>query len=245
MSMAARFEEQIDKIAKEPEYSSSRKRGTLFHHLLKYQNQKQLPKQALVREVFALFEAGSENTANACYVGTYYALKNHSIHKRLFEELCEAWSDEDKPMPYTALEKLPYLTAFIKETLRFSSGPIHPIPRVVGPTEHTICGLKIPPGTIVGMSRLFLYMDPSVFPEPYNFNPDRWLGENPTEMMLDVDLFDREPRLCLGSQYARATTKLMTQIHSFSKPSMVRTISHFRKHLSQTRYEVCRLWRYN
>ncbi|KIK58238.1 hypothetical protein GYMLUDRAFT_700474 [Collybiopsis luxurians FD-317 M1] len=45
------------------------------------------------------------------------------------------------------------------------------------------------------MSQLFLHMNPSVFADPRNFNPDRWLAEDTTEMMLDLSPFSKGPRI--------------------------------------------------
>jgi len=155
----------------------------------------------LIDEAFALVGAGSDTTANTCNVGTFYALKNEEIRQKLTEELREAWPDKDRPMSYVALEKLPYLTAFIKESLRFSIGVVHPLPRVVGRTTPEIGGLKLPAGTIVEMSALFLHMNPETFPDPYAFNPDRWLTEN-SKMALDLAPFSKGPRICIGLNLA-------------------------------------------
>ncbi|KIK58237.1 hypothetical protein GYMLUDRAFT_700480 [Collybiopsis luxurians FD-317 M1] len=202
LELNARFERQIDRIIQDPDSVSGFEHRTVFHYLLEQKGRERLSKQILNFEAFLFIGAGSETTASACYVGTFYALKFPSIRKRLFEELCEAWPDPDRPMPYAALEKQPYLTAFIKETLRLALGVIHPLPRVVGSATPTIGGLKIPPGTIVEMSQLFLHMNPSVFPDPHDFNPDRWLAEDTTEMMLDLSPFSKGPRICLGLNLA-------------------------------------------
>ncbi|KAF9077869.1 cytochrome P450 [Rhodocollybia butyracea] len=146
-------------------------------------------------EAFILVAAGSDTVGNTCYVGTFYALKYPSIRQKLKEELEEAWVDKDRPMSYTALEKLPYLTAFIKEALRVSLGVMHPLPRVVGPSTTKIGGLKIPPGTVVAMSVKFLHTNPDVFPDPYTFNPDRWLAQDTSELLLDLAPFSKGPRI--------------------------------------------------
>ncbi|KAF5387489.1 hypothetical protein D9757_006551 [Collybiopsis confluens] len=193
--LTGRYERQINRIMKDPDSASTAEHKTVFHHLLDSRDQKPLSQQSLVHEAFTLVGAGTETTASACTVGTYHALKDGSIRQRLFEELRDAWLDADRPMSYAALEKLPYLTAFIKETLRFSIGVIHPLPRVTGPETPMIGGVKIPKGTVVEMSQLFLHMNPDVFPNPYNFNPDRWLVEDTTDMMLDLVPFSKGPRI--------------------------------------------------
>ncbi|KAJ4475676.1 cytochrome P450 [Lentinula aciculospora] len=203
VEMSAQYERQIDYLTNNPEDFSKVENETIYHHLLHPKVRERPSKTALIQEAITLVGAGSDTVGNACTVGTFYALKNPAIYQKLVEELCEAWPDKDRPLSYTTLEKLPYLTAFIKETLRFSIGVIHPLPRVVGPATPEVGGLKLPPGTIVEMSTLFLHMNPDVFPDPTTFNPDRWLDENSTnEMMQDLAPFSKGPRMCLGINLA-------------------------------------------
>ncbi|KAF9077833.1 cytochrome P450 [Rhodocollybia butyracea] len=198
LKMKLGWERQIDSLIKNPEALSMAEHETVFHHLLEPKDQERPSRSSLVDEAFVLVGAGSDTVGNACYIGTFYALKYPSINRKLKEELEEVWVDKDRPMSYTTLEKLPYLTAFIQEVLRFSIGVIHPLPRVVGPSTPEIGGLKIPPGTTVEMSTMFLHMNPDVFPDPYTFNPDRWLVEDINEMMFDLASFSKGPRICLA-----------------------------------------------
>jgi len=202
LDMKTGFERQIDKLINNPASFDNVDHETVYHHLLEAKGPKHSSRSLLVDEAFGLIGAGSDTTANTCNVGTFYALKNEEIRQKLTEELREAWPDKDRPMSYVVLEKLPYLTAFIKESLRFSLGIVHPLPRVVGPTTPEIGGLKLPPGTIVEMSTLFLHMNPEIFPDPYTFNPERWLAEDTSKMTLDLAPFSKGPRICLGLNLA-------------------------------------------
>ncbi|KIK65024.1 hypothetical protein GYMLUDRAFT_160341 [Collybiopsis luxurians FD-317 M1] len=195
----ARYEQQIDNFIKNPEDLTTAEHETIYHHLLLPKDPELRPSRtSLVHEAFVLVSAGSDTVAHTCTVGTYFALQDRSVCSRLVAELKEAWPDKDKPLSFTALEKLPYLTAFIKEALRMAIGTMHPMPRVVGDKTPEISGQNIPPGTIVGMSQYFMHMNPEVFSDPYTFNPDRWLVENTSEMMLDFVPFSKGPRQCLA-----------------------------------------------
>jgi len=201
--MKAGYERQVDCFLNNPEaLSTIAEHETIFHHLLEPKNQERPSRSSLLDEAYILVGAGGDTVGNACTIGTFYALKYPSIHQRLKEELEEVWFDKDRPMSYATLEKLPYLTAFIKEVLRFSTGVVHPLPRVVGPSTPKIGGLKIPSGTIVEMSTTFLHMNPDVFSDPHTFNPDRWLVEDTNQMMLDLAPFSKGPRMCLGMNLA-------------------------------------------
>ncbi|KIK54818.1 hypothetical protein GYMLUDRAFT_249166 [Collybiopsis luxurians FD-317 M1] len=199
----ARFEQQVDNFISNPEDMTTAEHETIYHHLLLPKDPELRPSRtSLIHEAFLLVGAGSDTVGHACTVGTYFALQAHSIRSRLVDELKEAWPNKDRPLSFTTLEKLPYLTAFIKEALRMSIGVIHPLPRVVGDETPEINGQNIPPGTIVGMSQYFMHMNSEMFNDPSTFNPDRWLVENTGEMMLDLVPFSKGPRQCLGLNLA-------------------------------------------
>jgi cytochrome P450 len=198
------LDSQVDRILKNPESLASVDHETVYHHLLvpKLSIRERLSRTALKDEACLLVQAGSDTVGNTAHIGTFYVLKDKRIHDKLVEELCKAWPDKELPMSYEVLEKLPYMTAFIKESLRFSYGAIHPTPRVVHHNTPEIGGLKLPPGTVVEMSSYFMLMNPDVFTDPHVFNPDRWLAEDINEIMHDLVSFGKGPRICLGQNLA-------------------------------------------
>ncbi|KAJ4483055.1 cytochrome P450 [Lentinula edodes] len=204
VDLKVRYEGQVDKLIDDPSALLAVEHETVYHHLLEPKDKQQRPSRtSLVHEAFTLVGAGSDTVGNACTIGTFYALKYPSIRQKLMDELFEIWPNADRAISYVTLENLPYLTAFIKETLRFSLGVVHPLPRVVGSATPEIGGLKLPPGTIVEMSHLLLHMNPEAFPDPRTFNPDRWLLEASTSKMgLDFAPFSKGPRICLGMNLA-------------------------------------------
>lgn len=104
------------------------RRRTIFHNLLDPElNQSALTAEDLVEEAFSLCVAASDTTGNAMSVATYHVLNNPSIYKNLTSELRTAFPDPNTKLDYTTLEKLPYLTAVIKEALRFVFPCSHPL----------------------------------------------------------------------------------------------------------------------
>ncbi|KAK7060348.1 hypothetical protein VNI00_001113 [Paramarasmius palmivorus] len=198
------FEERIETYMNDASELELVEHETIYHHLLappkgpgsRYTRPS---KQSLVSEAFTLISAGSETVAGACTVGISHALRNPATVKKLVNELQEAWPDRDAHVDYTVLEKLPYLTAFIKECLRCSHGVVTPLPRIVGPGDATIGGYHIPRGTIVEMSCVFLHWNPDMFPNPLEFSPERWLQPNSREIETQyLVAFSRGPRTCVG-----------------------------------------------
>jgi hypothetical protein len=71
---------------------------------------------------------------------TYHVIADRAVYARLRKELIDAFPDPEAALDCTALEKLTYLTAVIKETLRISYGTVFPVPRVVPAGGMTLSG---------------------------------------------------------------------------------------------------------
>ena len=54
--------------------------------------------------------------------------------------------------------------------------------------------------TPVGMTMMNVLHDPSIFADPYTFNPERWLGEESEVERLDKFMvaFGKGSRMCIG-----------------------------------------------
>lgn len=68
----------------------------------------------------------------------------------------------------------------------------------------------IPAGTPVSITTLSVHTDESIFPNPYTFIPDRWLGPEGTARRKYQMAFNKGGRRCLGIELARAELYLTT-----------------------------------
>jgi Cytochrome P450 len=121
---------------------------TVYHQLLNkevYRANTVPSAGSLYEESQALMFGGGDTTGHALMVGTFHLIqKQPRVHKRLREELLDAWSQlEDEPT-LRSLEKLPYLTAVIKEALRMDSGVVSGLARVVPDGGASIDGTIVP-----------------------------------------------------------------------------------------------------
>ncbi|KAK7044203.1 hypothetical protein VNI00_007923 [Paramarasmius palmivorus] len=117
----------------------------LDEHLTNSTNRWNVPYREMIDECVQLQFAGSDTVGNTCMVGTYHLLKEPSALTKLRKELVQAWPDLEIPQSYETLEKLPYLSAVIKESLRLSLGAVTPLPRVVESPGAIIAGYEVPP----------------------------------------------------------------------------------------------------
>uniref|UniRef100_A0A0W0G8S8 Benzoate 4-monooxygenase cytochrome p450 n=1 Tax=Moniliophthora roreri TaxID=221103 RepID=A0A0W0G8S8_MONRR len=159
-------------------------------------------KEYLISEGVDLRAAGSETVSNTCTIGARYLVRDDRVRGKLVEELETAWPDKGNSMPLERLEKLPYLTAVIKESLRLSYGAVTPVHRVVPDSGAVIAGHPIPPGTIVSIASPFVHMNPDIFHDPAQFRPERWLEDKDHRLDRYLVSFGKGPRSCLGINLA-------------------------------------------
>ncbi|KAJ9216495.1 hypothetical protein DTO166G4_2083 [Paecilomyces variotii] len=179
-------------------------RITLFRHIINSDlPASELADDRLSKEAQVLIGSGTITTAGTMAFLVYYIASNPAIKKRLQEELKPVMRDYPQTKPtWAQLEKVPYLQALIKETLRLSYGTMHRRPRVSPRQPLQFKQWVIPAGVPVGMSAYFAHRDPRIFPRPQEFIPERWLGNVTTEMDRNFIPFSRGSRHCLGMNLA-------------------------------------------
>jgi cytochrome P450 len=107
------------------------------------------------------------------------------------------------------VQQLPYLKAVVKETMRLQP----PAPLLL-PRETTkqcyVGGYEIPAKTLVYVSAWAVGRDPEAWENPYEFNPDRFLGSSIDLKGNDFELipFGAGRRICPGIFIALATVEL-------------------------------------
>jgi hypothetical protein len=157
----------------------------------------------LTDEAFTIIAAAADTTGHAMAILTYHVVANPTIYRSLTLELKTAFHSHDHDhLNYTTLEKLPYLSAVIKEGLRLSYGTPRRLPRTINTPTATFNGYTVPKGTVVGMSTYLMHRNPNLFPDPDTFDPCRWL--NPvTAKRLEKYLvsFSRGSTQCVGMRY--------------------------------------------
>ncbi|KAF8806912.1 cytochrome P450 [Phlegmacium glaucopus] len=197
---------QIDEILKDPTSLQNVDHETIYHHFLTPQpDNPRLPpitREWLLDEGLYMRFAGSDTVGNTCTVAAYHILSNKHVYDTLTAALKLAWPDKDVPACYETLEKVSYLTAVVKESLRMAHGVVTPLPRVVGPVDSEISGVMIPAGTVVSMGATILHRNPEIFPDPTAFDPSRWLQEDSSELEKYLVSFSKGPRSCLGINLA-------------------------------------------
>ncbi|OQV01704.1 hypothetical protein CLAIMM_07009 isoform 3 [Cladophialophora immunda] len=202
---------QVDEVTANPGILKEAPHPIIYHRLLDPEAHKGQPipsKQSLYEEAQALMFGGGDTVGNTLMVGFNHILQasNHDLYQSLRDEVRSVWPDlATPPSSFETFESLPLLTATIKESLRVAPGVVSPLLRVVPAKGATIASHRIPPGTVVGISGIFVHSSATIFDNPIAFMPQRWL-RNSTSTGRDLEsnlvAFSRGPRSCLGINLA-------------------------------------------
>ncbi|RWA09879.1 hypothetical protein EKO27_g5244 [Xylaria grammica] len=156
-------------------------------------------------EAASFVAAGTDTTASALTTLTYFLLANPSILRKLREELRTVMPNSVTELPPTStLENLPYLTGVIQEGIRLSFSVPGRLPRTAPNEELVYKGYKLPPGTVISQSSYLHHADERVFPEPFEFKPERWVNDADFSVRRNFLAFSRGARSCIGINLAYA-----------------------------------------
>jgi len=161
-----------------------------------------LTDEELRDELMTLLLAGHETTATALTWALYWIHSFPSVQEKLIQELATL----DRPLDPNVVQRLPYLSAVCSETLRIYPIAMLTFPRVVR-SPVTLSGQTLSPGTIVLGSIYLTHQRPDLYPNPEQFNPDRFLHRqfSPFEYLP----FGGGARRCIGMAFAQFEMKVI------------------------------------
>ncbi|KAF9020326.1 cytochrome P450 [Hymenopellis radicata] len=150
----------------------------------------------------AIYAAGGDTTVAALDAFFLLMVLNPEVQKKAQEELDLVLGGDRLPT-YNDMDDLPYITALCKEVVRFH--PVAPIGIPHFTTEDDIFeGHYIPKGSMVISNIWKMTHDPNVYKNPMQFDPTRFMGENPEQDPREVS-FGFGRRVCPGRLLAQST----------------------------------------
>ncbi|RAK95353.1 cytochrome P450 [Aspergillus ibericus CBS 121593] len=175
-------------------------------------------------ETNLLLDAGSDTTAIALTHALYHLLKNPHCLAKLRAEVNEALSG-DTIASYAKVKHLPYLKACLEESLRLLPPVSRGLERRTPPEGMQILGQMIPGDVAVSVPTYIVHRDPSLFPDPNVYRPERWLenGEQAKQMREAFIPFSSGARGCIGRNITMMEQQIFiaTLVHryNFALPS--------------------------
>ncbi|KAI0099279.1 cytochrome P450 [Nemania sp. FL0031] len=167
--------------------------------------------------------AGSDTTGISLSAILYYLLRDPECLQKLRREIADFQEQGllSDSFSFKETQRMPYLQAVIKETLRMHPATGLPMERVVPGGGATIGGRFFPEGTIVGINSWVAHRNNQVFgADADDFNPERWLiddGDKLAAMNRQWIPFGMGSRTCIGRHISTLEiSKLIPRIfHDF------------------------------
>jgi cytochrome P450 len=157
-------------------------------------------------EVFTLFAAGHETTANTLTWTWYLLSQNPRVEAKLHEELDRVLGG--RPPTMGDLPQLPYTDVVIKESMRLYPPAWTVARQVMAPV--TMGGFTIPAGETIFASQWVSHRDPRYFKDPEQFVPERWDGGFEKSLPKGAYFpFGAGPRICIGNTFALMEARLV------------------------------------
>ncbi len=206
--LAARQAQETGKMAED---------GAKSDLLSKYINgatrHKDVSMELLMRMISSTISAGFDTSAFTMTTIIYFLLKNPLAMKKLRAELDAAVNagELSNPPRYTEADRIKYLSAVIKESMRLYHFLPTPLERVVPAGGAQISGHWLPGGTTVAVPVPVVQRDVKVFGQDANdFRPERWLEtEEHQRIVMERTMlaFGAGKRICLGRHIAELEMK--------------------------------------
>jgi cytochrome P450 len=145
--------------------------------------------------------AGFETSASVLRLILFHVFTNRDILLQLRNELVSAKTASHETLELVKLEQLPYLTSILMEGLRLSPGIATRLQRIAPDKELVYKQWRIPAGTPVGMTNMWMHLDEKLYPDPMRFNPDRWMDLDARKVLERTFApFSKGTRICIGMQ---------------------------------------------
>ncbi|KAJ6641330.1 putative cytochrome P450 6g2 [Pseudolycoriella hygida] len=166
----------------------------------------------LVAQAAAFFTGGYETSSSVMSFALYELCWKPDIQKRLKSEIREFLSKSNGELNYEEIQNMNYLNMVVQESLRmYPSLPF--LDRICTATKgyslEPFDNFIIPKGMQVIVPIYAIQRDPENFPNPNEFDPERFSAENKNKIKPYTFMsFGMGPRACIGERFGLMQTKI-------------------------------------
>jgi cytochrome P450 len=162
----------------------------------------------IIAESATLVVAGADTSATAMAAIFFYLSRNPDAYARAAAEVRSTFDDVKDIKGGAKLNSCKYLRACIDEAMRMSPSVGQALTREVPVGGAIVDGDFIPAGCDVGVPIYSIHHKEEVYPDPFDYNPERWMVEKEGASQQIVDQytaynpFSVGPRSCMGKGVA-------------------------------------------
>jgi cytochrome P450 len=168
-----------------------------------YEDGQPLSEDEILGHTEIFFGAGHETSSNALSWTLFLLSQHPQIAADVLDEM-QGVLHGDAPTSQQ-MGELPLLDRVIKESLRLL--PPAPINLRIAVHETELGNYFIPAATEILISAYHTHRIADLYPDPYRFNPDRWLSFDPSPYQFHA--FGAGPRMCIGAPFALMEIKIV------------------------------------
>ncbi|CAL8148553.1 unnamed protein product [Orchesella dallaii] len=177
-----------------------------FDNMMELMIKSGLNESEILNEVKTMIMAGYETVSATIHILLFMLASNQTHQILCREEVDRIFGDPAKcvnaELTMDALSEMKYVERCLLESMR-----MFPISYMTARKLETPLllddDLEVPSGTTVVLPTIILHRSPNLFPQPDEFQPDRFLPENCAKRRAYTYLpFSAGPRICIGLKFA-------------------------------------------
>jgi len=155
-----------------------------------------------IGETLFTFLFASQDASSSATTWLFQVLAQRpDVLARLREEnLSAREGNKSKPFDLSMLESLTYTNAVVKELLRHRP-PVIFVPYLATKNFAVTADYTVPKGSMIIPSCYPALHDPAVYPNPNDFDPDRWISGDAESKTKNWLVFGAGPHDCLARKY--------------------------------------------
>ncbi|KAI7896669.1 cytochrome P450 [Mucor mucedo] len=168
-------------------------------------------------QVVTFLIAGHDTTANTLAWALYELSRHPEIQAKILQEIANVGITSDVLPTVEQVSNLKYIHKVLKETLRLHA-PLRVITKYCKKDCVVPGGYLVKANTNATVSVLNMHMNPEIYKNPAQFDPERFTPEEEQKRSLYAWLpFSTGPRACIGMAFAlqEAKTVLAMWLHRF------------------------------
>jgi cytochrome P450 len=165
-------------------------------------------REEIIAESVTLVVAGADTSATAISAIFFYLSRNPDAYARAAAEVWSTFERVEDIRGGAKLNSCRYLRACIDEAMRMSPSVGQTLAREVPAGGAVVDGEFIPGGCDVGVPIYSIHHKEEYYPDPFNYNPERWMveKEGASQQVQDqytaYNPFSIGPRSCMGKGVA-------------------------------------------